>query len=271
MDCYHIPASGKEQSTSLSFACRSQTLHTSLHSHLISQNLVMWPHEATRAAGRRRLYSGWPCVQLKFGDSISKEKGKNGYWGQWHDHFPVTHFGPLHHPVCHYPLAHPPKILSYFPTGAIEDWALTALLPVSEDNLLTVVLASSLPLWTFQRANLIWLHPLEMLQWLPTVRSSEIFNCRFLHSWNYMQILQIYVHFSEQSFSFSKRSLIPSHVRGLNPNSYLNLQVYLLTFLLNLLFSHFPLPPKLESLCNSLHCPGSHGLSHFTSLYLLFI
>lgn len=71
--------------------------------HVLSARTWLCGHmKLTRAAGRWSLYSGWPCVQLKFGDSISKEKGKNGYWGQWH-------VDPLHHPVCHHLLAHPPR------------------------------------------------------------------------------------------------------------------------------------------------------------------
>lgn len=55
-----------------------------------------------------------------------------------------------------------------------------------------------------------------------------------------LQILQIYAHFSEESFRFSKSSLIPPQIIGLGPNSQPTSKMCLLTFLLNLLSSHFP-------------------------------
>lgn len=45
----------------------------------VDQNMATPDAEEPRKC---RLYFGRPCIQLKVGDSITKEEGKNGYWGQ---------------------------------------------------------------------------------------------------------------------------------------------------------------------------------------------
>lgn len=63
----------------------------------------------------------------------------------------------------------------------------------------------------------MWLHRLEILQWLPTAQSSEILTADF-GTPEITCIFGTYVHFPKESFRVSKDSVISPQVTGSSSN-----------------------------------------------------